>query len=38
MQTIESQRKVVLDLQLQNENLSYRLSEEIQQRNFVLEK
>lgn len=38
MQTIESQRKVVLDLQLQNENLSYKLSEEIQQRSFVLEK
>ncbi|KFM81676.1 hypothetical protein X975_11022, partial [Stegodyphus mimosarum] len=31
-QTIESQRKVVLDLQLDNENLSLQLNEEMQQR------
>ncbi|CAL1284884.1 unnamed protein product [Larinioides sclopetarius] len=38
LQTLEVQRKTVLDLQLENENLSYQLSEEIQQRSFVLEK
>ncbi|KAF8774521.1 Synaptonemal complex protein 1 like protein [Argiope bruennichi] len=38
LQTLEVQRKTILDLQLENENLSYQLSEEIQQRSFVLEK
>ncbi|GIY47713.1 uncharacterized protein CDAR_124081 [Caerostris darwini] len=38
LQTIELQRKTILDLQLQNENLSYQLSEEIQQRSFVVKK
>ncbi|GFS93756.1 uncharacterized protein NPIL_236391 [Nephila pilipes] len=38
LQTIELQRKTILDLQLQNENISYQLSEEMEQRNFVIEK
>ncbi|GFV39121.1 uncharacterized protein TNCV_106971 [Trichonephila clavipes] len=38
LQTIELQRKTILDLQLQNENISYQLSDEMQQRSFVIEK